>query len=88
MPLIPTLRRQRHVDLCEFKASLVYRASSRTGSKATEKPCFEKPKGRKKEKKNKTVQILTATDEHLGAAGTHPMRIPPAPAPAKVDLSC
>jgi hypothetical protein len=28
-PLIPGLERQRHVDLCEFKASLVYRASSR-----------------------------------------------------------
>ena len=31
-------------DLCEFKASLVYSASSRTGSKATEKPCLKKPK--------------------------------------------
>ena len=28
-PLIPTLRRQRQVDLCEFAASLVYRESSR-----------------------------------------------------------
>ena len=28
------LRRQRQVDLYEFEASLVYRASSRTGSKA------------------------------------------------------
>ncbi|CAH7150148.1 Hibadh [Phodopus roborovskii] len=27
------------VDLCEIEASLVYRASSRTASKATEKPC-------------------------------------------------
>ena len=26
----------------KFKASLVYRASSNTGSKATEKPCLEK----------------------------------------------
>ena len=30
MPLIPALGRQRQVDLCEFKASLVYRACSRT----------------------------------------------------------
>ena len=37
IPLIPALRRQRQV---EFKASLIYRASSRTGSKATEKPCL------------------------------------------------
>ena len=35
--LIPALGRQRQVDLCEFEANLVYRASSRTGSKATEK---------------------------------------------------
>ena len=42
MPLIPVLGRQRQVDLCEFMANLVYRASSRTGSKATEKPCLTK----------------------------------------------
>ena len=35
MPLIPTLRRQRQADLCEFEASLVYRESSRT-SEATQ----------------------------------------------------
>ena len=28
--LIPTLGRQRQVDLCEFKDNLVYRESSRT----------------------------------------------------------
>ena len=37
-PLIPALGRQRPADLCEFQASLVYRVSSRTGSKATEHP--------------------------------------------------
>ena len=30
-------QRRRQVDLCEFKASLVYRASTRTGSKATQR---------------------------------------------------
>jgi hypothetical protein len=30
MPLIPVLRRQRQTDLCELKANLVCRASSRT----------------------------------------------------------
>ena len=45
MPLIPALERQRQTDLCEFKASLVYRVSSRTGSKPREK----------KRKKNKTL---------------------------------
>ena len=42
---IPTAlgrQRQRQVDLHEFEASLVYRASFRTGSKATEKSCLEK----------------------------------------------
>ena len=29
MPLIPTLRRQRQVNLCEFESSLVYIDSSR-----------------------------------------------------------
>ena len=30
MTLIPSLRRQRQAELCEFKVSLVYRVSSRT----------------------------------------------------------
>jgi hypothetical protein len=29
-PLIPALGRQRHEEFCEFEASLVYIASSRT----------------------------------------------------------
>ena len=41
-PLILALGRQRQVDLSEFKASLVYRMSSRIGSKAAEKLCLEK----------------------------------------------
>jgi hypothetical protein len=41
MPLIPALQEaERQVDLCEFKASLVYRPNYRTDSK--EKPCLEK----------------------------------------------
>ena len=36
MPLISALRRQRQVDLIEFKASLVYRVSSRT-ARATQR---------------------------------------------------
>jgi hypothetical protein len=34
MSLIPTLGRQRQVDICEFEGSLVY----------TKKPCLKKPK--------------------------------------------
>ena len=36
-PIPTALGRQRQVDLREFEASLVYRASFRTGSKATER---------------------------------------------------
>jgi hypothetical protein len=32
-PLVPALRRQRQADLCEFKANLVYIASSRPAMK-------------------------------------------------------
>ena len=38
MPLIPAIRRQRQVGLCEFEASLVYRVSSRTDSIVTGNP--------------------------------------------------
>ena len=35
MSLIPALMMQRQVNLCEIEASLVYRVSSRTSSKAS-----------------------------------------------------
>ena len=54
--LIPTLRRHRQVDLCEFEASLVYKASSRIGSKATETPCHDKTKTKQKQTKTKQQQ--------------------------------
>ena len=42
-PFIPALKRWRQVDLCEFKASLVYRAIPKhPGLLYTEKPCLEK----------------------------------------------
>jgi hypothetical protein len=50
-PLIPALGgRGRWIS--EFKASLVYKVSSRT-ARATEKPRLEKPKKKKKKKKEK-----------------------------------
>ena len=52
MPLIPALRRQRQADLCEIKDRLVYRASARTGSKATQR----KPVSKNKTKTNNTNQ--------------------------------
>jgi hypothetical protein len=48
MPLIPDLGgRDRRIS--EFKASLVYKVTSRT-ARATEKPCLKKPKKKKKKK--------------------------------------
>ena len=54
MPLIPALRRQRQVGLCELEASLVYSIPGQTARAAraarvvTEKSCLEKRKKRKK----------------------------------------
>ena len=36
--MIPTLRRQRQVDLCELQAILVYRVSSRTARTTQRNP--------------------------------------------------
>ena len=36
-PVIPALRRQRQGDLCQFKASLVYRVSSRMARAVTQR---------------------------------------------------
>jgi hypothetical protein len=45
MALILELRRQREMDLCEFKASLVYRVSFRTArAKQRETPSWKKKK--------------------------------------------
>lgn len=45
--LVPTLRSQRQVELCEFGASLVYKACSRTARK----PCVDKTKRNKVKQK-------------------------------------
>jgi hypothetical protein len=46
--LIPTLGRQRQVDLCEFEASLVYRVSSRTARDTQRNPVSKKTKPKQK----------------------------------------
>ena len=46
--LIPTLGRQKQVDHCEFEVNLVYTASSRTGTKATQRNPVLKNKNNKK----------------------------------------
>ena len=54
------------MDLCEFEASLVYRASSRTGYKATKKYCFQKPNPKQNQQKVKVCALLenTVCSEH------------------------
>ena len=44
----PITGRRRQADLWKFEASLVYRASSKAGSKATEKPCLKKIKAKRR----------------------------------------
>jgi Sec-independent protein translocase protein TatA len=53
MPLIPALERQRGRWISEFKASLVYRVSSRTARTIQRNPVS------KKQNKNKTKQKTT-----------------------------
>jgi hypothetical protein len=55
VPLIPAHRRQRQVDLCEFKANLVYRASFRTARATQRNPVWEtnKQTNHQKQKKRK-----------------------------------
>ena len=50
MSLVPALRRQSQADLCDFKASLVYRASFRTTT-ATERTLLQKVEEVVEEKK-------------------------------------
>ena len=66
-PLIPALGRQWQADLCEFNASLVYRESARTDSKATEKPLsWEKKTQNKKQRwKERTNSVkISFIDTH------------------------
>ena len=58
------------MDLCEFEGSLIYRVSSRIGSKATEKPCLEKPKPKTKQNQSKTSFRPTAPEVSAGSRVT------------------
>jgi hypothetical protein len=53
MSLIPTLKRQRQVDLCEFEASLVSSSGFRAARATKRNPVskIERKKERKKERK-------------------------------------
>ena len=61
MPLILALGRQRQADLYEFEASMVYRVSSRTGSKATQRnPVSKKQNKTNKQKRIRVVLFMPA----------------------------
>jgi hypothetical protein len=49
MTLIPAQGRQRQVGLCEFKANLAYRVSSRTAKTTQRNPVMKKKKPNKPE---------------------------------------
>lgn len=58
--MIPAIKRQRQVCLCEFKAILVQRVSAMTQDNCnyTKKPCLRKSKeGKVKQNKTKTNKI-------------------------------
>jgi hypothetical protein len=60
MLLIPVLRRKRQVDLCGFKASLVYKVSPRQPGLVTLRSSVSKNKTKQnKTKQNKTKQNKT-----------------------------
>ena len=65
MPLMPVRGRGRQMDLCEFKARLVYRVSSRT-VKATQRNTVLKTNNNNKREKAKTNKQKIKKDLHVG----------------------
>ena len=61
MSLIPVLGRQRQVDLCDFKAGLLYTASFRTARATQEKPSLKK----KRAKLGCLIPLIPALRRHL-----------------------
>lgn len=59
MPFIPTLGRQRQLDLCEFKTSLVYIVSSRLARVSQSDPV-----SRTKQSKQKQTNKQNPTNHH------------------------
>ena len=57
-PLIPALRKQKQVDLCEFEASLVYRMSPRTVM-ATQRTLVLKNRTNRKKRKRKSCRAVS-----------------------------
>lgn len=62
MPSIPALGRQMQANLCEFEASLVYKASSRTAS-YTERHCLGKQNETNKQTKNQKKYLESQNED-------------------------
>lgn len=71
MPLIPAIERQRQVDVCEFKASLLYRASSWIVRATQRYPVWRKNKTQQnKDSKNPKLDGRKgAENQNLGYGG-------------------
>jgi hypothetical protein len=59
-PLIPTLGRQRQVDLCELEASLVYRVSSRVARATHRNPVLKNKAQNKQTNNNKKRKVISS----------------------------
>ena len=62
-----TLGRQKQEDLCEFRANLVYRASSRSAQGNRVRPCLKNE--RKKERKEDTGKNDAPKEPNRGGGG-------------------
>jgi hypothetical protein len=67
-PLISALGRQRQADLCEFKASLVYRVSSRTAKAIQRNPVSREEKAGRQAGKESTQRGEALTRVLLNAS--------------------
>ena len=61
-PVTSSIWRQRQKDLCEFKVSLVYGASSRTARAIQRDPVSKKLKNEKGRKKKKLCKYKNKTE--------------------------
>ena len=70
MSLIPALGRQMQVHFCEFEASLIYRASSRTARAVQRNPVSKYYGHTKKAYLKKKKYVLTMSGEHSATMQT------------------
>ena len=90
--MIPALGRQRQVDLCEFKASRVYRVSPRTGRATQRNPVWEENKNKNKQTNKYTKELRSEThnrqlsEQRLKSNSAGPFLGPRKPAYQNNDL--